>query len=226
MSNLEKERTTAAGYDFWAASYDDTDPSTWLDEPFLLKHIDPFPGCRILDIGCGTGRYLRLLTPSRYRVIGIDLSRRMLERAKHRFGSRSDIRLLQASAGALPFTPCSFDRIMSGLVIDHVASAEQWFRQISGLLRTDGRAVVAAVHPEMQRLTGWDIEIRNGADEAIHIPGHLHEVAPLLAAARDAGLALVAMEEPRVTAAMLQNRPAWSGKIGRCALLLIALRKT
>jgi ubiquinone/menaquinone biosynthesis C-methylase UbiE len=219
------ERATAAGYDRWAASYDDTDPSTWLDEPFLLEHLQPFPDCCILDVGCGTGRYLRLLAASRDRVVGIDLSRRMLERAKHRLGPRSDIRLVQASAAALPFKPCSFDRIMSGLVLDHLASAEQWFTQISGILTPDGRAVVAAVHPEMQRLTGCDIEIRNGADEAIRIPGHLHEVAPLLAAARDAGLAVVATEEPRVTPAMLEHRPAWSGKIGRCALLLMALKK-
>ncbi|MBX3330680.1 MAG: hypothetical protein KF722_09790 [Nitrospira sp.] len=55
------EKRTGAGYDCWTASYDDGDPSTWLDEPFLLDQLKPFPGCRILDLGCGTGRYLRRL---------------------------------------------------------------------------------------------------------------------------------------------------------------------
>ena len=225
MESSEYERTTAAGYDRWAASYDDHDPSTWLDEPFLLKYLAPFPGCRILDVGCGTGRYLRGLTRSTYCIIGLDLSRNMLARARQHLGPRTDIRLLQGSAGCLPFKPCSFDRIMSGLVIDHVASPQEWFLVLSSLLKTDGGAVVAAVHPDMQRLTGWNIDIHNSQEDLIHIPGHIHEVDHLLTAARDAGLTMVAMEEPLVTAAMLERRPAWKSKLGRPALLLLALRK-
>jgi cyclopropane fatty-acyl-phospholipid synthase-like methyltransferase len=165
------------------------------------------------------------LTASRYRIIGLDLSRKMLARAKQYLGPRTDICLVQASACTLPFKPFTFDRIMSALVIDHMASAEQWFREISSMLAMDGKAVVAAVHPDMQRLTGWDIEIQSAKDEAIHIPGHIHEVEQLLAGARDAGLTVVAMEEPRVTAAMLEHRPTWSSKLGRSALLLLALTK-
>lgn len=51
-----------AAYDRWAETYDDADPSTLLDEPFLLLMVKLFRGCRVLDLGCGTGRYL--LEPS------------------------------------------------------------------------------------------------------------------------------------------------------------------
>jgi SAM-dependent methyltransferase len=219
------ENATAAGYDRWAASYDDSDPSTWLDEPFLLKHLQPFPGSRILDVGCGTGRYLRQLAPSAYRITAIDLSRNMLARARREIGNRSDVSLLQASAGFLPFQPCSFDRIMSGLVIDHLASAEQLFSGMSAVLTMQGHAVVAAVHPEMQRITGRDIEIRGRNDGPIHIPGHIHEVDQLLAAAQDAGMAVIALDEPCVTRAMLEHQPAWKNKIGLPCLLLLSLRR-
>lgn len=195
MDSTENERTTAAGYDNWAASYDDQDPSTWLDEPFLLRHLNPFSGCRILDIGCGTGRYLRRLTTSSSGMIGVDLSRNMLARARQDLGAWTDIRLVQASVGRLPFKPDSFDRIMSGLVIDHVASPETWFCVLSSLLKKDGGAILAAVHPDMQRLTAWDIEIHNSQEDAIHIPGHIHEVDVLLSAARRAGFTVVAMED-------------------------------
>lgn len=226
MDALENEHATASGYDRWAAVYDDKDPSTWLDEPFLLKHLRPFPGCRILDVGSGTGRYLRQLTPSSYRIVGIDLSRNMLAKAHQHLRRRPDVFLVQGSATSLPFLPCSFDRIMSGLVVDHVGSPEQFFREVSTVLVPDGLAVVAAVHPEMQRLTGSDIHIQGGGKEAIDIPGHLYEVDHLLAAARVAGMDVLAMEEPRVTAAMLAHRPDWRGKIGRSALLLLALTKS
>jgi malonyl-CoA O-methyltransferase len=225
MDTPEHESITAAGYDRWAVSYDDHDPSTWLDEPFLLKHLRPFPGCRILDLGCGTGRYLRHLVPSTFRITGIDLSRNMLARARQQIGGRTDICLVQASGSVLPFQAHTFDRIMSGLVIDHLTSATQVFREMSAVLTTRGVAVLAAVHPEMQRLTGRDIHIRHGDATAIHIPGYIHEVDQLLAAARHAGLTLVAMEEPVVTASMLEHRPNWTSKIGRPVLLLLALEQ-
>jgi ubiquinone/menaquinone biosynthesis C-methylase UbiE len=81
MGTSDEERATASGYDEWAPSYDDRDPSTWLDEPFLLEHLKPFSNCRVLDMGCGTGRYLRRLPPSAYRITGVDLSKNMLARA-------------------------------------------------------------------------------------------------------------------------------------------------
>jgi ubiquinone/menaquinone biosynthesis C-methylase UbiE len=225
MATADRENATKAGYDRWAASYDDHDPSTWLDEPFLLEQLHTFPGCRILDVGSGTGRYLRRLTPSRYRIVGVDLSRHMLARASQHLGRRADVLLVQASAASLPFLPKSFDRIMSGLLVDHLESPRQFFMEVSAMLAPEGRAVVAAVHPDMQRMTGTDIHIEGPGDDAIHIPGYLHEVEHLAAAAREAGMKVVAIEEPRVTTAMLERRPNWSNKIGRSALLLLALTK-
>jgi ubiquinone/menaquinone biosynthesis C-methylase UbiE len=220
----EDEQATKAGYDRWAPSYDDRDPSTWLDEPFLLTHLQPFPGCRILDVGCGTGRYIRQWAPSAYRIIGIDLSRNMLARTRQQTGGRTDVCLVQASGSLLPFQPGSFDRLMSGLVLDHMASVQGLISEMSAVLTIHGRAVLAAIHPEMQRLTGRDIDIRSHT-EAIHIPGHIHEVDQLLAAARDAAMTVVAMDEPRVTTAMVEQYPRWKSKIGRPALLLLALEK-
>jgi ubiquinone/menaquinone biosynthesis C-methylase UbiE len=225
METSEHEQATAQGYDRWAPFYDDTDPTTWVDEPFLLEHLRPFPGCLILDLGCGTGRYLKLLRTATYRIVGMDLSDKMLARARQRITGRANVHLIQASASALPFRASSFDRVMSGLVIDHVASAERLFAGIAAVLTPNVNAVITAVHPHMQRLIGCEIEITASDRNTIRIPGRLHEVDHLLAAARCAGLAIVAMDEPRVTAAMVEHRPAWSRKLGCPALLLLALRK-
>ena len=216
------ERATGAGYDLWAPWYDDEDPSTWLDEPFLLRHLRPFLGCRILDMGCGTGRYLRRLTRGAYRVTAVDLSRGMLARAQRNSTGRQDIRWLQASVTSLPFLSRSFDRIMSGLVIDHVATPGQFFKQIAALLAPHGRAIVSGVHPAMQHLTGADIDV--AADQcSARIPGHVHEVAELVMAAEGAQLKVDVLEEPPVTPAMVERRPAWERKLGCPALVLLAL---
>lgn len=73
--------STQSAYDEWAEHYDDGDPTVLLDEPFLVSKLQPFAGCRILDLGCGTGRYLRLASRDA-TVVGMDLSRGMLERAR------------------------------------------------------------------------------------------------------------------------------------------------
>lgn len=225
MATEADERATATGYDRWAALYDDGDPSTWLDEPFLLEQLNPFPGCRILDLGCGTGRYLRQLTPGLYRITAVDLSRGMLARARRHTNKRIDISFLQASITCLPFQPWSFDRMMSGLVIDHIASPRQLFDQMATMLTKSGRAVVAAVHPDMQRVTGADIDV--ASDEgAVRIPGHIHEVGELVAAVQGAHMKVVAIDEPRITPAMLEHRPTWKRKLGCPALLLLALVNT
>jgi len=218
------EKETAVGYDCWAASYDDSDPSTWLDEPFLLDQLKPFPDCRILDVGCGTGRYLRRLDPDLYRITAIDLSIGMLCRARRDNEWHEKIRWVQASVTCLPFQSCLFDRVMSGLVLDHIETPAHLFTQVAAVLKPAGRAVVTAVHPDMQRLTGADIELAS-ANGSRRITGHLHEVKSLIEAAQVARLTVERVEEPVVTEAMATQRSDWRHKLGHPALLLMTLVK-
>jgi ubiquinone/menaquinone biosynthesis C-methylase UbiE len=200
------------GYDRWAQRYDDRDPSTVLDEPLLLSLAEPLAGRRVLDLACGTGRYSRLLAARGAEVIGADLSRGMLLRA------RSRTRVIQAAAERLPFAPHSFDLVTCGLLFDHVEDPRQPFREISRVLRPDGRALVTSIHPEMQRLTGADVCV-----EGIRIPGRIHEIEFLESAARAAGLFPLARHELRVTGEMRRHRN-WRWRAQVPALTLFAFR--
>lgn len=224
MTTGAEERGTAVGYDHWAPTYDDGDPSTWLDEPFLLRQLKPFPGCRILDLGCGTGRYLRRLAPDLYRITAVDLSHGMLSRACRGTERSEKIWWVQASVTCLPFRSSLFDRVMSGLVLDHIEKPEHLFAQIAAVLKPRGRSVVAAVHPDMQRLTGTDIELAS-TKGSVRISGHLHEVKDLIVAAQDAKLLVQRIEEPVVTETMVAQRSDWRHKLGCPALVLLALSK-
>jgi malonyl-CoA O-methyltransferase len=113
---------------------------------------------------------------------------------------------------------------MSGLVLDHIERPEHLFEQIATVLKPKGRAIVTTVHPDMQRLTGADIELAS-ADGSIRISGYLHEVRHLIAAAQDAKLTIEFIEEPVVTEAMVTQRSDWRHKLGCPALLLLALGK-
>lgn len=211
-------------YDQWAEEYDDADPTTLLDEPFLLAMVKLFDGCRVLDLGCGTGRYLRRAAQPGIRVVGLDLSRAMLSRARRSITPGASVSWVQASVARLPFSREAFDRVISGLVLDHVDDLHFFFLQVAAALRPGGRLVMSAVHPDMQRLTGSVVRFTSAGRE-YETHGTVHEVRSIADAAHQAGLATECLLEPCVDHKLLTRRPAWWNRLGCPALVLLAAEK-
>ncbi|MCG8567224.1 MAG: class I SAM-dependent methyltransferase [Desulfobacterales bacterium] len=81
-----------------------------LEIKLLMKMLDPKPGQRILDIGCGTGISLVPLLDSklgRLDLTGIDPSPYMLDLAYERLGDRVDLH--RGAAEDLPFDDNAFE---------------------------------------------------------------------------------------------------------------------
>ena len=95
----------------------------------------------VLDAGCGTGKLTRLLLQRlpRGRVIGLDLSRNMVQHARHNlqpeFGNR--IHFVAANLIALPFHVC-FDGIFSTASLHWVLDHDALFRNLFQALRPGG----------------------------------------------------------------------------------------
>jgi ubiquinone/menaquinone biosynthesis C-methylase UbiE len=71
------------GYDRWSDRYDSTpNPLVALDRRHTPGRLNPRPGERILDAGCGTGSYLRTIHAVGGTPVGIDFSRGMLRVAR------------------------------------------------------------------------------------------------------------------------------------------------
>src|SRR2546428_4891425 len=93
-------------FDRVAAIYDET-------RGLSLRAMGPFPavlvnqlqGKRVLEVGVGTGRYAVPLQKSGVRVVGVDISRKMVE-----FGLAKGLRdVVFADAARLPFVSGAFD---------------------------------------------------------------------------------------------------------------------
>jgi len=76
-------------------------------EQLVLSLIDPEPGERVLDIGCGTGNHLIMFNKLGLNVSGVDASSHMVQEAKSRLGHRSTIKV--GMAEDLPFDDNEFD---------------------------------------------------------------------------------------------------------------------
>jgi ubiquinone/menaquinone biosynthesis C-methylase UbiE len=112
----------------------------------LLPNVD---GLDALDVGCGTGRYARLLLARGARVVGVDLSDAMLGRAR-----AGGARLIRADLRALPLRGASFDIVVSGLTLGDVAELDDAMAEMARVLRSGGRLVYSVVHP-IGAQAGW-----------------------------------------------------------------------
>jgi SAM-dependent methyltransferase len=110
------------------------------DDPRLRGVVDslsPLPGRRILDLGCGKGRFAKMLCQQGASVVGLDLSPAMLDEA-------TGIERVRASARRLPFGPASFDGVVAVEVFEHLArpSLDVVLGEIRRVLKPGGTLVI------------------------------------------------------------------------------------
>ncbi len=85
-----------------------------------LRLLDPRPGERTLEIGCGTGHALNWLSAAGANIVGLDLSAGMLARAR-RAGIRSwtqRVALCQGDAVHLPFKSNLFNAVFLSFTLE------------------------------------------------------------------------------------------------------------
>jgi SAM-dependent methyltransferase len=119
-----------AEYDQMAEEYDATREVATEDEVKAIS--DAFEGgTRILDVGVGTGRFAKPISGLGLEVTGIDVSRRMMFKAR----AKGLDRLVQGDAYELPFKDKSFDATMVIHVIHVVADWAKVMREIGRVTR-------------------------------------------------------------------------------------------
>ncbi len=101
-----------------------------------------WPGDRVLDACCGTGDLAVEAERRGGRVVGLDFSPRMLERAQHKSGT---IEWVQGDALALPFADEEFDAATVGFGVRNLADLEGGLRELARVLRPGGKAAVLEI---------------------------------------------------------------------------------
>jgi SAM-dependent methyltransferase len=104
-------------------------------------------GCkRILDAGCGNGRYSRFLlrqADADAVVTGFDYSQQMLHRARSRLHS-DRVGLVAADLTRLPYADGSFEAIVCGWVLEHLPDPRPGLRELARVLRPGGKLLLLA----------------------------------------------------------------------------------
>jgi SAM-dependent methyltransferase len=194
---LTSEVDPRAGYAIWAANYDEPgNPIIALEQPVVWSLIDPLPPGRALDAACGTGRHTRHLVELGHQVIGIDLTTEMLRRAHQ---SVANSNLLAADLVALPAGDATFDLVVCGLALAHVADLDVAIGELARVVRPGGHLIISVLHP-FQAFLGWHAPFADEHGQRRFVREHTHTHADYLGAFRSASLQVEHCVEPVLTA--------------------------
>ena len=180
-----------SAYSRWAASYEPRPHNRLmeLEQATVLGLLPAVQGLTVLDVGCGTGRYLRELESRGATAFGMDRSTPMLERAR-----RQSARLARADVRALPIDAMTIDLAICGLALGDVAELELALGEIARVLRPGGSAIYSVVHPAGEK-AGWSRTFESDGRQWA-IDGHWHSLARHRQACAAAGLSIEEWREP------------------------------
>ncbi len=141
-----------------------------------------------LDLGCGTGNYLRAMLNQGFRFYGVDPSDTMLARARENCAGTT---ILQGVAEAIPFDEAFFDGAMVMFTLHHWTDQQQGIRELGRVIKPGGRLVLLSFSAE-QMDQYW---LNHYFPEMIYRSGRLvPDVAGMIAMFEQAGFTAVETE--------------------------------
>ncbi len=151
--------SAAEGYERWAPIYDRSpNPLLAREERYLLPLLGDVRNRDILDLACGTGRWLeKLAAHGCASCVGIDCSAAMLgvANAKPIAGW-----LARATCESLPFANEVFDLAICSFALGHIVCLERFVAEVFRVSRPGADLFVADLHPAAYK-SGWRVAFRN-----------------------------------------------------------------
>ncbi len=184
------------GYRRWAPTYDlGLNPLLALEERRLKPMLPCLAGKRVLDLACGTGRWLtQLLAEGAASGVGVDNSAAMLERAREKTDLRN--RLVRADSRSLPFAEAAFDLVICSFALGHLDDLESTAREIARVTAPGAAVYLSDLHPQAYS-RGWRTRFRDSRG-AVEIQTRPYAVRGLVAAWESAGFEWLGFAECRL----------------------------
>ncbi|QNI37656.1 methyltransferase domain-containing protein [Edaphobacter albus] len=201
MSNTATDReeftdSNLYAFDAWARVYDQqANPLIELEKRFLSCVIPDIDGKDILDVGCGTGRWLERLVRfgSARSVCGVDNSSEMLAVARRKH--LDNTLLLKANLPHLPINTASIDFALASFVLSYIPEIGFFAQELTRTLRRSGELFLTDMHPETAIELGWKRGFHS-SQGPVRLDARPHSLASIITAMADHGLRLASLYEP------------------------------
>jgi SAM-dependent methyltransferase len=191
--------TVLGAYERWSEIYD-SDPNLTrdLDARILRDKALEISGKEVLELGCGTGKNTEWLALYARHVLALDLSPRMLEKARQRLADVRHVSFLRHDITLpWPVPDASRDRVVSNLVLEHVRELRPIMVQVARVLRPNGTYFQSELHPFRQLQGGQAQFVRPDNKQTELVTAYQHDVSEYVSSGLAAGLILKELEEWR-----------------------------
>jgi ubiquinone/menaquinone biosynthesis C-methylase UbiE len=111
--------------------------------PLLVEWLGLKPGKKVLDVGCGLGRFESVIAEQGAQVTGIDISEYAIEQARRRHENSQQIQFICGNALETDFESC-FDSVFCYHFVEHISLTDGriLLRKIHRLLKSNGILVM------------------------------------------------------------------------------------
>jgi len=135
-------------------------------DPIMLPRALALSPKKALDVGCGEGRFCRMLKRHGVEVTGVDPTSKLIAAARARDAGGM---YLEAPAEQLPFPNESIDLVVSYLTLIDIPDVQAGIREMARVLKPGGALLIANLNSFNTACvdSGW---IRDGAGEHLYYP--------------------------------------------------------
>lgn len=212
--------------------------------PTLKKMLPDFHGQKVLDLGCGYGWLSQYaLAQGASKVVGIDISEKMLDKAREMIVS-DKFSAQKCAIEDIDFLPQSFDIVISSLAFHYIKDFEATCAKINKILVPNGRFIFSAEHPvftakgeqkwfcgENGRKLHWPVDnyFNEGEREASFlgeaVTKYHRTITSYVSALLRNGFEINALQEPQPTEEMLEQNPEMADELRRPMMIIISSTK-
>jgi malonyl-CoA O-methyltransferase len=195
--NEARELDPVAGYALWAAHYPPLahNPFMLAEERAMLALLpQALTGMRVLDVGCGSGRYLLHARCRGGEPVGVDRSLEMLNLARAR-----GLVVMQGSVTDVPVIDGWADVLVCALTLGHIADIRSGMVELARVLKPSGTLLCSDFHPSGAAL-GWKRTFVHD-EQRYAVRYSTHHYADWHVASKAAGLCIEEVIEPRLNRA-------------------------
>lgn len=235
----DKKPIALEAYELLAESFSKLAPSkaenAYIEQPAMRKAVGDVRGLKIFEVGCGPGILAEYLIHEGAKVVGYDVSPKMIELAKSRNPKNATFFVAD---GALPLPMDhshngQFDMVVASLAIDYIKDWSVPLAEVHRLLKPNGKFIFTIQHP----LGSWnwykpdcafgvqyvESNWKNFTDEPVIVPDYYRSFEEVINPLITAGFKILKVEDLKPIDALRTLDPFKFGKYSKLATFMCVI---
>jgi phosphatidylethanolamine/phosphatidyl-N-methylethanolamine N-methyltransferase len=145
LATWKEKRKVMQSYDITAEMYEERyGDEQQRKHKKALEEVN-VSGKALLDVGCGSGLFFREVSKDAMIVVGVDISPKLLLKAKEQARTFPNASVLQADADHLPFKKECFDDVFGFTVIQNMPKPNETLKELRRVVKPVGRVVITGL---------------------------------------------------------------------------------